>query len=118
MAGYSGRFLSLFNTSSNAYVKELGEVARGVMVTQVFPSPDLVATATAIAIANDFQKLAAEYKLPLTYSAMEGYINARVMVDAIKRAGNNPTREGIVTALESMRKVGLGGHLTERLAGQ
>ena len=116
MAGYSGRFLSLFNTSSNAYVKELGEVARGVMVTQVFPSPDLVAT--AIAIANDFQKRAAEYKLPLTYSAIEGYIHARVKVEAIKRAGNKPTREGIVTALESMRKVGPGGHLTERLAGQ
>ena len=114
MASYSGRFLSLSNTSSNAYVKELGEVARGVMVTQVFPSPDSVATA----IANDFQKLAAEYKLPLTYSAIEGYIHARVKVEAIKRAGNKPTREGIVTALESMRKVGPGGHLTERLAGQ
>lgn len=107
MAGYSGRFLSRSNTSSNAYVKELGEVARGVIVTQVFPSPDSVATA----IANDFQKRAAEYKLPLSYSAMEGYINARVMVEAIKRAGNKPTREGIVTALESMRKVELGGYM-------
>lgn len=116
MASYSGRFLSLSNTSSNAYVKELGEVARSLIVTQVFPSSDSVAT--AIASANDFQKLAAEYKLPLTYSAMEGYIKARVMVEAIKRAGNKPTREGIVTALESMRKVGPGGHLTERLAGQ
>ena len=114
MASYSGRFLSRSNTSSNAYVKELGEVARGVIVTQVFPSPNSVATATA----DDFQKLAAEYKLPLTYLAMEGYINARVMVKAIKRAGNKPTCEGIVTSLESMRKVGLGGHLTERLAEQ
>ncbi len=107
VAGYSGRFLSLSNTSTGAYVKELGDVARGVIVTQVFPSPDSVATA----VANDFQKLAAEYKLPLSYSAMEGYINARVMVEAIKRAGSKPTREGIVTALESMRKVDLGGYL-------
>ena len=107
VAGYSGRFLSLCNTSSSAYVKELGKVARGMIVTQVFPSPDSVATA----IANDFQKLAAEYKLPLSYSAMEGYINARVMVEAIKRAGNKPTREGIVTALESMRKVDFGGYM-------
>ena len=42
---------------------------------------------------------------------MEGYINARVMVEAIKRAGNKPPREGIVTALESMRKVDFGGYM-------
>ena len=107
MASYSGRFLSRSNTSSNAYVKELGEAARSLIVTQVFPSPNSVATATA----NDFQKRAAEYKLPLTYSAMEGYINARVKIEAIKRAGNKPPREGIVTALESMRKVDLGGYM-------
>ncbi len=76
-------------------------------VLPVFLSPNSAATA----IANDFQKLAAEYNLPLTYSAMEGYINARVMVEAINRAGNKPTREGIVTALESMHKVDLGGYV-------
>lgn len=106
-AGYTGRFLSLSNTSSNTYVKELGDAARGVIVTQVFPAPDSAATA----VSNNFQKLATEYKLPLTYAAMEGYVNARVLVEAIKRSGPKPTREGLVAALENMRKFDLGGYI-------
>ena len=104
-AGYTGKFLSLSNTSSSTYVKELGDVARGIIVTQVFPAPDSV----AIALSNDFQKLADEYKFEKSYTSMEGYVNARVLVEAIKRAGPNPTREGLVKALESMHKFDLGG---------
>ncbi len=104
-AGYTGKFLSLSNTSSSAYVSELGDAARGVIVTQVFPAPDSV----AVALSNEFQKLSDEYKFERSYTSMEGYINARVVVEAIKRAGSNPTREGIVKALETMRKFDLGG---------
>jgi branched-chain amino acid transport system substrate-binding protein len=107
VAGYTGRFLSLSNTSSSAYLKELGDHARGVIVTQVFPAPD----SAAVAVANDFQKLAAEYKLPLSYTAMEGYINARVVVEALRRAGAKPTREKVTAALESMRKLDFGGYV-------
>ena len=104
-AGYTGRFLSLSNTSSSTYVKELGSAARGVIVTQVFPAPDSV----AIAMSNEFQKLANEYKFEKSYASMEGYVNARVVVEAIRRAGPTPSREGIVKALESMRNFDLGG---------
>ncbi len=106
-AGFAGRFLSLSNTASSSYVKELGEFSRGVIVTQVFPSPYSVVTA----VSNEFQKLAAEYKLPQSYAGMEGYINARVLVDAIKRTGGKTTRESLVTALDSMRSVDYGGYL-------
>jgi branched-chain amino acid transport system substrate-binding protein len=104
-AGYRGRFLSLSNTSSSSYVKELDQHARGVIVTQVFPAPDSV----AMAVSNDFQKLADEYKFEKSYTSMEGFVNARVVVEAIRRAGPNPSREGVVRALESMRSFDLGG---------
>ena len=104
-AGYTGRFLSLSNTSSSIYVKELEGAARGVIVTQVFPAPDSV----AIAMSNEFQKLANEYKFEKSYASMEGYVNARVVVEAIRRAGPTPSREGIVKALEGMRNFDLGG---------
>ena len=106
-AGYTGRFLSLSNTASASYIKMLGENSRGIIVTQVFPSPDSVATA----VANDFQKLAAEYKLPLTYTGMEGFIGARVLVEGLKRAGSKPTRESLTQALESLRRFDLGGYV-------
>ncbi len=106
-AGYTGKFLSLSNTSATSYVTELGEAARGVIVTQVFPAPDSV----AVALSNEFQKLADEYKFEKSYTSMEGFINAKVIVEAIKRAGANPTREGIVKALETMRKYDMGGYV-------
>ena len=34
---------------------------------------------------------------------MEGYLSARIMTEALKRAGHNPTRESLVGAFESMR---------------
>ena len=106
-AGYTGKFLSLSNTSATSYITELGEAARGVIVTQVFPAPDSV----AVALSNEFQKLAGEYKFEKSYTSMEGFINAKVIVEAIKRAGANPNHESIVKALESMRKYDMGGYV-------
>jgi len=40
---------------------------------------------------------------------MEGFLTAKVMVEGLRRAGKNPTREGLVDALEGMRDVDLGG---------
>jgi len=43
------------------------------------------------------------------FSAMEGFLTAKVMVEALWRTGKNPTREGLVDALEKMQDVDLGG---------
>jgi ABC-type branched-subunit amino acid transport system substrate-binding protein len=44
-----------------------------------------------------------------SYAAMEGFIAAKVMVEALRRAGPKPTREKLIAALESMRRLDLGG---------
>lgn len=44
-----------------------------------------------------------------SYASMEGFIAAKVMVEGLKRAGKQPTREKLITALESMQRVDLGG---------
>jgi branched-chain amino acid transport system substrate-binding protein len=105
-AGYLGNFLSLSNTSSSVFVQELGDAARGVIVTQVFPAPDT----QAMVVSSDFQRLAAEYKLPKSYTAMEGYVYARVLVEAIKRAGPGVSRESLTDTLQSGKKFDLGGY--------
>src|SRR5438132_4183459 len=97
--GAMTQFVSLSNTSSGAYVTELGSFARGVMVTQVMPYPfDGRDT-----IGREFQAFAREAKIKPSYAAMEGYLSARIMTEALKRAGHNPTRESLVGAFESMR---------------
>ena len=97
--GSTTQFVSLSNTSSNAYVKELGEFSRGVMVTQVMPYP----FDAREPISVEFKKFAGEAKLPESYAAMEGYLSARIMVEALKRAGRTPSRESLVQAFESMQ---------------
>jgi ABC-type branched-subunit amino acid transport system substrate-binding protein len=95
--GAATQFVSLSNTSSGAYVNELGEYARGVMVTQVVPYP----FDSRDPIGREFQQFAKEAKITPSYAAMEGYLSARIMVEALKRAGKTPTRESLVAAFES-----------------
>ena len=47
---------------------------------------------------------------PQTYSfiSLEGFINARVIVEALRRAGPNPTRVGLRQSLESLKSFDLG----------
>ncbi|HXG02666.1 MAG TPA: ABC transporter substrate-binding protein [Candidatus Binatia bacterium] len=45
---------------------------------------------------------------PLSFVSLEGFINAKVIVEALRRAGPNPTRPGFKAALESMKNVDLG----------
>jgi ABC-type branched-subunit amino acid transport system substrate-binding protein len=104
-SGYTGRFVSLSATSTAAYVKELGDAGRGVIVSQVFPSP----SANSMGVSKDFQTLANDYKLSKSYTAIEGYITAATLVEAIRRAGPAPTRESLIKALETMNPLDLGG---------
>ena len=104
-AGIQSTFVSLSNTSAPSYINDLGDEARGVMVSQVFPFSD----STVIAVAKEFGQLADAAMLPKNYSAMEGFIAAKIMVEAIKRAGKDLTREGLVSALESFTQLDLGG---------
>ncbi len=103
--GVSSQFLSLANTSSNSYIKELGADARGVMVTQVFPYP----LSDATPVGKELNELAARAKFEPSYATMEGMIAAKVMVEALKRAGANPTPEKVTIALESLRNYDVGG---------
>jgi ABC-type branched-subunit amino acid transport system substrate-binding protein len=57
-----------------------------------------------------------EKYVPQRYSfiSLEGYVNARVVVEALRRAGPNPTRTALRQGLESLRNfdLGIGATLT------
>jgi len=96
--GLLAQFVSMSNTSSSGYVKDLGDDARGVIVTQVYPYPYNDATGAA----KEFHHLAADYNLSTSYSAMEGFIAAKVMTEALRRAGTHPTPQSVIAALEKL----------------
>jgi hypothetical protein len=45
---------------------------------------------------------------PLSFISLEGFINAKVVVEALRRAGPHPTRASLRGGLESMKNVDLG----------
>jgi branched-chain amino acid transport system substrate-binding protein len=104
-AGSVAQVITISNVSSQSLVKDLGEYARGVMVTQVFPNPVVAKTA----IAREFQKLAKGHAdVPMSYAAMEGFAAAKVLVEGLRRAGPQLNRKRLISALESMRDFNLG----------
>ncbi len=104
--GINSQFVSLSNTSSEGYIKDLGANARGVIVTQVFPYPQ----SGVSAVSKDLRDLAKKANFTASYNTMEGMIAAKVMVEALRRAGDNPTPEKVTTALESLRNYDMGGY--------
>jgi ABC-type branched-subunit amino acid transport system substrate-binding protein len=103
--GNHAQLMTLSNNSSQAFVKSLGEDGVGVIVSQISPAPDLVTTR----LGQEFQADAKVTGGTVSYAAMEGFISAKVLVEGLRRAGRNLTREGFVHALESIHKLDLGG---------
>jgi ABC-type branched-subunit amino acid transport system substrate-binding protein len=97
--------VTLSNNASAGFVKGLGEAGTGVMVTQVFPSE----RAVAYPMVREAAALAREKKLELSPSMLEGFAAAKVLVEALRRAGPSPTRAKVEAALEGLQKFDLGG---------
>lgn len=105
--GSQMQIMTLSNNSSQAFIDELGPAGVGVILSQITPAPDLSTTR----LGQEFQKAAKASGATISYAAMEGYVNAQVLVEGLRRAGPKLTREGFVEALESMHRVDLGGIL-------
>src|SRR5499425_2455051 len=79
--------------------------ANGVIVTQVVPAVDSYATAILkykSALAKFFPGETPDYV------SLEGFVAARVLVEALKRAGPQLDTEKLVDSLESLRNLDLG----------
>ncbi|MFN7154413.1 MAG: ABC transporter substrate-binding protein [Acidovorax sp.] len=105
-AGVTGQIVTLSNNASGGFVKALGDSARGVVVTQVFPSERSLNYAV-IKEAMDLAK--AKGVGDLTPAMVEGFVSAKVLVEGIKRAGPKPDRARLHAALEGIKKFDLGG---------
>jgi ABC-type branched-subunit amino acid transport system substrate-binding protein len=76
-----------------------------LLVTQVVPPVRSQSSAIL-----KYQELAHRYQPnePLNSISLEGYLAASVLVEGLKRAGDNPTTERLVEALESIHDLDLG----------
>ena len=104
--GYSGNFYNVSFVGTQALLDELGSVAKGVSVSQVMPFPYSPATPVS---GEYLAALKDKRGLSPNYSGMEGFVAAKVLVEALKRAGRGVTREGFIDAIDGMKNVNLGG---------
>ena len=106
-AGSKATVVTLSNNASDGFVHELGELARGVIVTQVFPGED----ANTLAMVRDAATLlhVPHPQTRLSPAMIEGFAGARVLVEALRRAGAHPTRKSVLDALNGLESFDLGG---------
>ena len=109
-AGSRAQMLTLSNNASAGFVKALGPVARGVVVSQVLPPERSLASP----IVKEVTSLAAakgSVAPPITPALLEGFASAKVLVEGLRRAAaaGNITPVGLQRALEGMQRVDIGG---------
>ncbi len=104
--GYGGQFFNVSFVGSKALADELGPVGTGVVISQVVPFP----FAQAVPVVREYQQRMTEAgQKEFDFSSMEGFLMAKVFAEGVRRAGRSLTREGLISALESMHEVNLGG---------
>jgi branched-chain amino acid transport system substrate-binding protein len=103
--GSVATFMTLSNNSADGFVKGLGNDAPGVVVAQVMPPPGSAVSKAGI----EFREIAGAAGAPMSYAAMEGFIAAKLLVEGLKRAGRNLTRESFIRSMEGINGLDLGG---------
>jgi len=99
------QFMSLSFTNAAALIKDLGpKKSIGLAFSQVVPSPT---ADVGSKIAAEFRSLAGT-SAPVNYVSMEGFVTAKMMIDGLRRAGADPTREKFIAGLESGKPVSIG----------
>jgi branched-chain amino acid transport system substrate-binding protein len=104
-AGSRAQLVTLSNNASAGFIKDLGELAHGVVISQVFPYERSIATP----LVKEVLELSRAANLELTPTMIEGFASAKVLVEGLRRAGPQPNRDKLRKALESMTRFDLGG---------
>jgi ABC-type branched-subunit amino acid transport system substrate-binding protein len=100
------QFLAV-NSGAQQMVRMLGSDSRGLIFAQVVPFPWFDVTP----VVREYRE-ALKVHAPnaeLSFSGLEGFINAKVLAEALRRADRGLTRERLAAALESMRGYDVGG---------
>ena len=106
--GYGGQFFNVSFVGSTALSAELGDAGAGVTISQVVPFPY---TPSSEIVREYQQRMTEAGNKDFDFSSMEGFLAAKVFVEGLRRAGKALTRASLVSGLESMRDVNMGGFM-------
>jgi ABC-type branched-subunit amino acid transport system substrate-binding protein len=113
--GERPQFFGVSVLSAKALLADLGTDAHGIVIAQVVPSP----LRSSYGISKEFTAAAKKANSKdTTYNSLEGYITAKVFIEALRRAGKDLTREKLMSALETMNNYDLGGFVVDYSGGK
>lgn len=105
-AGWRPRFLTVSFVGTEEFIKEAGPNAEGTIITQVVPPYDRTDYPTVALYRENLTKYYPD-AMP-SFVSLEGFVDAMVLVEGLKRAGKDLTREKLISAIESIHKMNLG----------
>jgi branched-chain amino acid transport system substrate-binding protein len=105
-ADWNPLFMTVSFVGTEAFVKEAGAAANGTIITQVVPPVDRIDFPTI----KLYREVLERYYPGFTPSfvSLEGFVDAMVVVQGLQRAGNDPTDEKYIEAIESIHNEQLG----------
>lgn len=108
-AGGNAQLLALSINDAQSIMQRIGvRAAHGLAFTTVFPSP----SRTDFGIVKEYHAALRKFGpagAQASVVSLEGYIVAKVIVEALRRAGPQATRESVMKSLETLKDADLGG---------
>lgn len=97
--GLQPTFYGLSIVTGEQVTAKLGPRARGLVISQAMPSPWHPSEPATL----DYRRLAQAAKVAVGYASFEGYVTARVMVEALYRCSTDLTSSRLHTVMSNMR---------------
>ncbi len=104
--GFRGPIYGFSNTGESLLAEQLGSAGAGVVIARVTPRSDNAKSAVVRELMADAQ--AAKLGKPNVYM-LEGYVAARALAEAIRKAGKEPTQAKLRKAIEGISEWDMGG---------
>ncbi len=107
MVSRAARFYTTSVMGSQSTIQALGPDGVGVVVTSVVPFP----WSQSMPVAREYREVLKKAGMEATVSfiGLETFINAKVLVEGLRRAGRDLTRPRFIQAMESLQRFDVGG---------
>jgi ABC-type branched-subunit amino acid transport system substrate-binding protein len=112
-AGYAGAFMNFSVVGIDPLFTALGKEIGGVVVSQVVPSP----RSSATPIVKEYLAAIDNSDQTPSYESLEGYIAAKALAEAVRRAGKGFDKGSLQRTMTSMTDYDVGGFRINLRAG-
>jgi len=104
--GWRPLFLTVSFVGTDDLILLAGQDAEGMVITQVVPPYYLTELKTVALYRRTLQKYMPSAQP--NFVSLEGFVDAMVLVDGLKRAGKDLTRDGLIRGIEALKDLDMG----------